>query len=563
MFTEKEGDRTKILIVVLEGPKVLREKSSVAPLSYALRQVVQPNDQVVVLVIFNSGDLTHSPVLSSCCINTRTDGRNHQPSARDTNIRILKEEISQETEEYMRLFKPFYRECKNMGVKFTAKLVVGPTLGSIVAEEKNDTGATSVIIGRRFAEDTVPWIDRNNPKLLSSQNDSEDVILYTCNPPGESSGGKCEVYSAQKPSKRYKKKPSSSNEMKPVYCILPNFDGIYQPSSSSTSIESTSEPSQETEHVHIAESNTASSSRSTSHGLEFLVELSWEVISEITDRFKNIINVSSNEAFQMYSGYLEDRSSAVFVKRYVGTDFNYVLEAEKKAALNMYHKNIVRLLGFHRNETAMALVFPYACRGALMDRFIDGFWTIELEISFQDKMNIAIGIAQGLRYMHEQCPRGPIVHGDLRACNILICHNLEPQITGFGHAKWLQIEQSSDTLTNRSAPRHDQNFVKWARPLLAQRAYHILYDESEHDFHGLLIVTTAATRCISTRWKSRPCMSQVLSLLKGESSCAEQTFPSTESTPARTLSPDSNVWQPSTESSSIMALTPDSNLWVV
>ncbi|KAI3688871.1 hypothetical protein L2E82_46775 [Cichorium intybus] len=558
MFTEKEGDRTKILIVVLEGPKVLREKSSVAPLSYALRQVVQPDDQVVVLVIFNSGDLTHSPVLSSCCINTRTDGRNHQPSARDRNIRILKEEISQETEEYMRLFKPFYRECKNMGVKFTAKLVVGPTLGSIVAEEKNDTGATSVIIGRRFAEDTVPWIIRNDPKFLSSQIDSEDVILYTSNPPGESSGSKCEVYSAEKPSKRYKKKPSSSNEMKPVYCILPNFDGIYQPSSSSTSIASTSEPSQETEHVHIAESNTASSSRSTSHGLEFLVELSWEVISDITDRFKNIINVSSNEAFQMYSGYLEDRSSAI------------IQSVEE-----------VKLTVFPRKTNMFNL---------------PGFWTIELEISFHDKMNIAIGIAQGLRYMHEQCPRGPIVHGDLRACNILIGHNLEAQITGFGHAKWLQIEQSSDTLSNscghkhpsdpnllemmkldvfafgilllrlfcnRSAPRHDQNFVKWARPLLEQRAYHILYDESEHDIHGLVIVTTAATRCISTRWKSRPCMSQVLSLLKGESSCAEQTFPSTESTPARALSPDSNVWQPSTESSSIMALTPDSNLWVV
>lgn len=48
-----------------------------------------------------------------------------------------------------------------------------------------------------------------------------------------------------------------------------------------------------------------------------------------------------------------------------------------------------------------------------------------------------------------------------------------------------------------------------ARPLLAQRAYHILYDESEHDFHGLLVVTTAAIRCISTRWNSSPCMSQV------------------------------------------------------
>ena len=57
-----------------------------------------------------------------------------------------------------------------------------------------------------------------------------------------------------------------------------------------------------------------------------------------------------------------------------------------------------------------------------------GFWTKELEVPFPGKMDIAIGIAQGLRYMHEQCPRGPIVHGNLRPCNILLGHNLQPQV---------------------------------------------------------------------------------------------------------------------------------------
>lgn len=118
MFTTKERDRTKIFIVVLDGPKVLREKSGVAPLSYTLRQVVQPDDEVVVLVIFNSGDLTQTPVISSCCI--RTEGRNHQPNnKRDIFITKLREEISQGTEGYMRIFRPFHRECKNIGVSFS------------------------------------------------------------------------------------------------------------------------------------------------------------------------------------------------------------------------------------------------------------------------------------------------------------------------------------------------------------------------------------------------------------------------------------------------------------
>nr|GEU68463.1 probable receptor-like serine/threonine-protein kinase At5g57670 [Tanacetum cinerariifolium] len=602
MSKEKDiVDRPKISIVVLDGSKVLSEKSSVEPLRYALRQVVKAEDQVIVLVIYNMRDLTDSPVLTSCCIGT--DGRSHHEprSDRERYIRILREEISQETEGYMRIFRPFYKECKNNRVKFMVKIVVGSTLEAIIQEEKNNTGATAVVIGRSFARENRSWVA---PKHISVSlhDDDEEVVWFTCHhhqtDDPESSRTQTEVYSTQRIS-RLKIKTLSHDEQKLIYCSLPNFEGIYQPSSSSSSIESTNESSQETGDFETLQETEATTSLSHEHG--FFVELSWEVISDITDRFTNIIHVDPNDAFKMYGAYLEDRCTAVFIKRYVGTEYRYVLEAEKKAALTMYHKNIVGLLGFHQNENAMALIFPFSSRGALLDRFLNettlsiytnirisslitpivtsckfskirsyltyikGSWTKELKFTFPSKMNIAIGVAQGLRYMHEQCPRGPIVHGDLRACNILLGHNLQPQITGFGQAKWLQMDQSSPTPRNscghkhpsdpnsleliksdtlafgilllrlfsiRSAPRDDKSFLTWARPLLAQRAYHILYDETEYDdIHGLLVVTSVAARCISTRSKSRPCMSKVISFLKGEVCCAEQTFPSTESSP--------------------------------
>ncbi|PWA67604.1 putative receptor-like serine/threonine-protein kinase [Artemisia annua] len=556
--------------------KVFSEKSSVEPLRYALRQVVKAEDHVIVLVIYNMRDLPDSPVITSCCIGT--DGRNHhEPSDRERYIKIVREEISQETEGYMRIFRPFYKECKNNRVRFTVKIVVGSTIEAIIMEEKNNTGATGVIIGRSFARENGSWVPPKHCSL-SLHGDDEEVLWYTCNhhqrDDPESSRTQTEFYSTQRMS-RLKKKSLSRDEQKLIYCTLPNFEGIYQPySSSSSSIESTNESSRETEVFESLKETRVTTSLSHEHGI--FVELSWEVISDITDRFMNIIPFDSNDAFQMYGAYLEDRSCAVFIKRYIGTEYRYVLEAEKRAALTMYHKNIVGLLGFHQNENAMALVFPFSSRGALLDRFLNGSWTKELKIPFPSKMNIVIGVAQGLRYMHEQCPRGPIVHGDLRPCNIILGHNLQPQITSFGQAKWLQIDQSSPAPRNscghkhpsdpnsleliksdilafgilllrlfsiRSAPRDDKSFLTWARPLLAQRAYHILYDESEYDdVHGLLVVTSVAARCISTRSKSRPCMSKVLSFLKGEVCCAEQTFPSTESSP-NIASPDSNLWK--------------------
>ncbi|KAI3717703.1 hypothetical protein L1987_69480 [Smallanthus sonchifolius] len=120
------------------------------PLRYALGHAVKLKDQVVVLVIFNSDYQSQSPVMSaSCCIGT--DGRKHQPSERERYIQILKEEISKGTEDYMKIFKPFYKECKSIRVKFEVKIVVGSTIDAIVSEEKNNTGASSIIIGRSLS----------------------------------------------------------------------------------------------------------------------------------------------------------------------------------------------------------------------------------------------------------------------------------------------------------------------------------------------------------------------------------------------------------------------------
>ena len=52
----------------------------------------------------------------------------------------------------------------------------------------------------------------------------------------------------------------------------------------------------------------------------------------------------------------------------------------------------------------------------------------EFTLTFQEKLKIAIGIAQGLRYMHEECPRGPIVHGKLLVNNVFIGDDLRPQV---------------------------------------------------------------------------------------------------------------------------------------
>lgn len=59
------------------------------------------------------------------------------------------------------------------------------------------------------------------------------------------------------------------------------------------------------------------------------------------------------------------------------------------------------------------------------------FVTAELEkpvLEWSSRHKIAVGAARGLRYLHEDCRVGCIVHRDLRPNNILLTHDFEPMV---------------------------------------------------------------------------------------------------------------------------------------
>ena len=45
------------------------------------------------------------------------------------------------------------------------------------------------------------------------------------------------------------------------------------------------------------------------------------------------------------------------------------------------------------------------------------------------RQKVAVGAARGLRYLHEECRVGCIVHRDMRPNNILLTHDFEPMVT--------------------------------------------------------------------------------------------------------------------------------------
>lgn len=49
-------------------------------------------------------------------------------------------------------------------------------------------------------------------------------------------------------------------------------------------------------------------------------------------------------------------------------------------------------------------------------------------LEWSARQKIAVGAARGLRYLHEECRVGCIVHRDMRPNNILLTHDFEPLV---------------------------------------------------------------------------------------------------------------------------------------
>ncbi|GAV60517.1 Pkinase_Tyr domain-containing protein [Cephalotus follicularis] len=221
------------------------------------------------------------------------------------------------------------------------------------------------------------------------------------------------------------------------------------------------------------------------------------------------------------------------------------------------HRNVVMLIGFCIENSRRLLVYEYICNGSL-DSHLYGRHQQPLQWSARQK--IAVGAARGLRYLHEECRVGCIVHRDLRPNNILITHDYEPLVGDFGLARWQpdgdtgvdtrvigtfgylapeyaqsgQITEKADVysfgvvlvelVTGRKAvdlnrPKGQQCLTEWARPLLEEYAIDELIDPrlgtsySEHEVHCMLY---AASLCIRRDPHCRPRMSQVLRILEGD-----------------------------------------------
>ncbi|XP_019185426.1 PREDICTED: cysteine-rich receptor-like protein kinase 2 [Ipomoea nil] len=113
-------------------------------------------------------------------------------------------------------------------------------------------------------------------------------------------------------------------------------------------------------------------------------------------------------------------------------------ETEISLITNANHPNLIHLLGYSGNGKVLILVYEYMANASL-DRYIYG--EKRGMLSWKQRVDIILGTAEGLAYLHEQfdvC----IIHRDIKSSNILLDDEFQPKIADFGLARLLPDNKS-------------------------------------------------------------------------------------------------------------------------
>ncbi|VVB08327.1 unnamed protein product [Arabis nemorensis] len=114
------------------------------------------------------------------------------------------------------------------------------------------------------------------------------------------------------------------------------------------------------------------------------------------------------------------------------------------------HKNLVQFQGWCSEGTETALVFEYLPNGSLSE-FLHKTPSSEGEefivLSWKQRVNIILGVASALTYLHEECER-QIIHRDVKTCNIMLDVEFNAKLGDFGLA---EVYEHSALLAGRDA----------------------------------------------------------------------------------------------------------------
>lgn len=274
---------------------------------------------------------------------------------------------------------------------------------------------------------------------------------------------------------------------------------------------------------------------------------SYQEIFRATNGFDSENMVGKGGYAEVYKGVLDD-GQAIAVKMLTKATDDERKEKEFLTEIgtlgHVCHPNVTSLLGCCI-ENGLYLIFQFSSKGSVASILHD---EISPTMDWETRNKIALGTAKGLYYLHKSCPRR-IIHRDIKASNILLSEEYEPQISDFGLAKWLPsqwthhsivpiegtfghlapeyfmhgvVDEKTDVFAfgvfclelisgKKPVDNSHQSLHSWAKPLLSRGVIEEVVDprlEGRFDSTQLHKLAFAASLCIRASSIWRPTMNE-------------------------------------------------------
>ncbi|XP_028081262.1 probable serine/threonine-protein kinase PBL11 [Camellia sinensis] len=238
----------------------------------------------------------------------------------------------------------------------------------------------------------------------------------------------------------------------------------------------------------------------------------------------------------------------------------------------LYHPNLVKLIGYCLEDDHRLLVYEFMPRGSLENHLFRRSSYFQ-PLSWSLRIKVALGAAKGLAYLHS--PEARVIYRDFKTSNILLDSNYNAKLSDFGLAKDGPADGKSHVSTrvmgtfgyaapeylatghltaksdvysfgvvflemltgkrsvDKNRPTGEHNLVEWAKPYLTskRRILRVMDSriEGQYSLSGALRAATLAIKCLAIEPKFRPTMIEVVKALEHLQDLKDQNYHSNAS----------------------------------